>query len=422
MQTNAVAGPSSLYLQPLTQPLQPQYIKSTHDLLSQFCLKDAYDKYVKPPPTDPTSPSATDKGKGKEMVATPAADGQDQDDDEVTGKGEKKKKNSYRHLIKGVPGKHSMKKDDFLMTIMQVPPKQRVKLAPFDSKTQDAYDVTLEGLKAWNHAALIVESAQAREDRKKRKELKKLAKAQMQGQGNIQSQAGASTPKPFTPSSVPAGSASTPSSHPPRTSTPQPQPQKPLLSTAPRLNPNVHTQRITTTTPTTTTPTPTPIVPRPNSTPSAAVSTSIVHHPNPRNHVPSPVQIPTQKASTPLRSATPTTTSGPHPLSAPPLSANTTTTGTGSNASGQLPRGQKREREDSAYGPPSQQQESLNGHTNGISQPQSASKPIIGVRAGNNSVRPRPIKKQRMVSIRPLPFFSTFIRFHRGVVYHYQLS
>ncbi|KAG7089528.1 hypothetical protein E1B28_011203 [Marasmius oreades] len=403
MQTNAVAGPSSLYLQPVTQPPQPQYIKSTNDLLAQFCLNDAYDKYVKPPPpTDPTSPSTADKGKGKETAATPAGEAQDQDDDDVTGKGEKKKKNSYRHLIKGVPGKHSMKKDDYLMTTMQVPPKQRVTIAPFDLKTQtEAFDVSLEGLKGWNQATLILESAQAREDRKKRKELKKLAKAQMQGQATMQSQTvqpqpGTSTPKPFTPSSITAASASTPSSHPPRTSTPQPQLQKSVSSTTQRPNPHVHPQQILTTTPTSST-IPAPIIPRPNSTPSAAVSGNIVHPPNPRNHVPSPVQVPTQKVGTPMRSATPTAASaGHHPLSAPPLSANTAAFGTVSSALGQAPRGKKRELEESSYGPPSQQHESMNGHANGIPSTQSASKSIIGVRAGNNGVRPRPIKKQRM--------------------------
>jgi hypothetical protein len=50
-----------------------------------------------------------DKGKGKEMVVgTPGssavADGGDGDDDEAAGKGEKRKKNNYKHLIKGVPG------------------------------------------------------------------------------------------------------------------------------------------------------------------------------------------------------------------------------------------------------------------------------------------------------------------------------
>lgn len=45
-------------------------------------------------------------------------------------------------------GKHSMKKDDYLMTIMQVPPKQRIAITPFDSRTQrEAFSVSLDGLK-----------------------------------------------------------------------------------------------------------------------------------------------------------------------------------------------------------------------------------------------------------------------------------
>lgn len=76
-----------------------------------------------------------------------------------------------------------MKKDDYLTTIIQVPPKQRARITPFDRKTQrEAFEVSLEGLKGvcisfthghaytvqWNHNVLILESAQAREDRKKR--------------------------------------------------------------------------------------------------------------------------------------------------------------------------------------------------------------------------------------------------------------
>ena len=63
-------------------------------------------------------PGTLGKGKGREVVHrnavttmgnTPAdmdvGDGGDGDDDDVTGgKGEKKKKNTYRHLIKGIPG------------------------------------------------------------------------------------------------------------------------------------------------------------------------------------------------------------------------------------------------------------------------------------------------------------------------------
>jgi hypothetical protein len=46
------------------------------------------------------------------------------------------------------PGKHSIKKDDFLTTIVQVPPKQHIPIAAFDSRTQtEAFTVSLEGLK-----------------------------------------------------------------------------------------------------------------------------------------------------------------------------------------------------------------------------------------------------------------------------------
>jgi hypothetical protein len=58
------------------------------------------------------------------------------------------KKNSYRFLIKSVPGKHSMKKDDYLTTMMQVPPKQRIPIVEFDERTQrEAFTVSAEGLK-----------------------------------------------------------------------------------------------------------------------------------------------------------------------------------------------------------------------------------------------------------------------------------
>ena len=53
-----------------------------------------------------------------------------------------------------ISGKHSMKKDDYLTTIMQVPPKQRIAITPFDQKTQrEAFSVSLEGLKGVRHSA-----------------------------------------------------------------------------------------------------------------------------------------------------------------------------------------------------------------------------------------------------------------------------
>ena len=115
-------------------PPPKQHLASTQDLLSRFHLLPAYNKYVRTPllpgadPSNdgvpPSTPGASampgtlGKGKGREVVHrnavttmgnTPAdmdvGDGGDGDDDDVTGgKGEKKKKNTYRHLIKGIPG------------------------------------------------------------------------------------------------------------------------------------------------------------------------------------------------------------------------------------------------------------------------------------------------------------------------------
>ncbi|KAI0059214.1 hypothetical protein BV25DRAFT_1809491, partial [Artomyces pyxidatus] len=205
-QQNAVAGPSSLpdipplFLLPQAPPHPPPLIQSTQDLITRFNLLPAYDKFVRPlngpaeestnhPPTPGTTPIATtfDKGKGKERdpetpgVASATTPGAPADGDDDDGKDGKKKKNTYRHLIKGIPGRHSIKKDDFLTTTIQVPPKQHIDISPFDLRTQrEAFSVSLEGLKGvrWSIHALVLESSQAREDRKKRKELKKLAKAQ----------------------------------------------------------------------------------------------------------------------------------------------------------------------------------------------------------------------------------------------------
>ena len=139
---NAIAGPSSLprnaslFLIPpgacpliifrfsnifhSASPRPPQLLESTQDLISRFHLLTSYDKFVRPfiaqesdpntaLPTTPAVPHFSDKSKGKERdpgtptvasAATPTH--HDPDDDE--GRDGKKKKNTYRHLIKGVPG------------------------------------------------------------------------------------------------------------------------------------------------------------------------------------------------------------------------------------------------------------------------------------------------------------------------------
>lgn len=109
------------------------FLASTQDLLGRFRLHAAYNKHVN---ISPDSAAAPPTAPAQSNLPLPP----DQD--------EKKKKNSYRHLIKSLPGKHSLKKDDYLTTIMQVPPKQHIPIVQFDVKTQrEAFTVSAEGLK-----------------------------------------------------------------------------------------------------------------------------------------------------------------------------------------------------------------------------------------------------------------------------------
>ncbi|KAJ7593232.1 hypothetical protein C8J56DRAFT_930631 [Mycena floridula] len=393
---NAIAGPSSP--RPSPRPASPQAdrrddltlflpppapssasvpLTSTQDLLGKFHLLGAYDKYVRPyaiasavdvKPHLPSQPpvGSPDKGKGREVAAqnngsrTPVADqGDDGDDDDGNGKGDKNKmKNNYKHLVKNAPGKHSLKKDDYLTTMIQVPPKQRMKIVPFDQKTQrDAFLVSLEGLKGWNYNTLILETAQAREDRKKRKELKRLAKLQQQAHA-----------------AAAAAAASTPISQSPSIQAPIPQ-----LATSRPGTPG----RITVSTPRPTgVGTPRPAMPgsRPSSVkPILGVST----------------QVPpaSQRVGTPLRTGTPT---GPHPLSAPPLSATSLPTATSlAQQQQQQQRGKKRERDEG--NPVGLTNGNGNGNWNSSGpSPTPIPTAIIGAKPGIGNARPRPIKKQRM--------------------------
>lgn len=60
----------------------------------------------------PPTPGGVDKGKGREVPpATSPIQGREQsppggdgDDEDGTGRGDKKKKNNYKHLIKGIYG------------------------------------------------------------------------------------------------------------------------------------------------------------------------------------------------------------------------------------------------------------------------------------------------------------------------------
>ncbi|GBE88424.1 hypothetical protein SCP_1302390 [Sparassis crispa] len=362
--TNALAGPSTVsdVLPPPALPQPPPYFTSTQDLVARFKLAPAYDKYVRPYVTPvstggpPTPPGATDKGKGKEkehppreppdLSATPAA----HDGDEEDSKGEKKWKNNYKHLIKGIPGKHSMKKDDYLTTMISVPPKQKMAITPFDLKTQrEAFSVSLEGLKGWNINALVAESPQAREDRKKRKEMKKRAKAGILPATLV----GTSTPSGFPATPAPTA-APTPGTAggPARTATPRPrQPSGPHTSTG-----------------------------------------------QARGRTPVGIGTP-QSMSTPVSGPGPAAYASPPAVAPPPVVAHTPATmqrpQSGMVQELAVPkRGVKREREQTADGV------SVNGTVPTQGAPGSTAKPlvVVGAKAGSAGVRPRPVKKQRMDS------------------------
>ncbi|KAJ6513206.1 hypothetical protein C8R45DRAFT_1059488 [Mycena sanguinolenta] len=343
--SNAEAGPSThpLFLKPQpANPPPPPLLASTHDLLARFLLLPAYDKYVRQPPDDPQEPNGKpDNGKGKARDTspppqTPGVAEPDADDDEAQAKGDKKKKsNSYKHLIKGVPGKHSMKKDDYLAGIMQVPPKQRLNIAPFDLKTQrEAFSVSLEGLKGWNIGILVQESAQAREDRKKRKELKRLARAQLHAAQAL-----------ATGSPLPTPTAATPTAGTPR--------------------PAAGTPRATSTAAGT---------PRPVGTPTTSARPSLP-----------PVVVPQQRPGTPRGTGTPTSAHPrtPHPLSAAPLSAGV----------------KREREDSPQVGTPTTQNANTNTamtNANGARPPVPVPAPAIGAaKAGIAGARPRPLKKQR---------------------------
>ncbi|RDB26264.1 putative membrane protein C14C4.07 [Hypsizygus marmoreus] len=419
---NAVAGPSNsrpspppssphtpqLFLPPPGQPdTHPTYLSSTQDLLARFYLLPAYDKYVRPfaapgetgldqlasIPLTPGTTGGLDKGKGKEVVGTPGTPGvhdAGDGDDEEGGKGDKKKRNNYKHLIKGIPGKHSMKKDDYLSTMMQVPPKQRIHITPFDTKTQrEAFTVSLEGLKGWNPNALVLESAQAREDRKRRKETKRLQKLQAQAQMQAALASPVAQPQTIQAPIPTSATASSFSRGPPPTAVVTngvPRPGSTIPPQTP-LPPGPTSRRTASAVPRPGSTAPKPVA-RPGST--VPMPGSAVLRPGSTKPILPPVQVPAGKVATPLRSAlpgTPLRSAGPPVLPTAPNAY--------SHAIDNEKRGKKRERDDvvvngavvvNGVGPP---------NTN-AGVPPAAPKPIFNAKAGIAGARPRPIKKQRM--------------------------
>lgn len=285
------------------------------------------------------------------------------------------------------------------------------------------------GTLQWNVTTLILESAQAREDRKKRvrlfkissrnlisspqpsrnhfipdsitltlwphtpaifrilqKELKRLAKAQ-QAQAAAALQAGAATsPVVVQPQPIPAGAGGVPRRGASAT------PQIPVISSTPKP---VGTPRPISTVPRpgSTIPRPGSAVPRPGSTVPRPGSTAPSNVKQEQRPIVPPVQMPGPMAMVATPSRTATTT---------PMSVD-------------LSRGKKRDREDGAAmgtpvnGVPPVADAYVNGMSvNGIGNGNGMTK--VNAKAGSAGVRPRPAKKQRMVSLR-----SFLIRVSRNI-------
>lgn len=194
---NAQAGPSNfppVFPAPQSLPRPKQYLHCTQDLLGVFGLLSAYDKHVRPHLRLPSDQDlSTGKGKEKEgVVATPAKDGEEEGE---TGE-KKKKKDNYKHLIKGIPGKHPMKKDQYFQDLLKAPPKQKAHIQLLDQKTlREAFYVSPTGLPTYNKASIEGADPKEKEAKRLKRERRKAEKEERQKQQQAQmSGSAASTP------------------------------------------------------------------------------------------------------------------------------------------------------------------------------------------------------------------------------------
>jgi hypothetical protein len=172
-----------------------QYLRTTDDLVTRFGLLDDYLKFVtRGFGTEPNSidENSGEGGNGGEDNSPPAAEtpsSPEKTGTQAIDKKDKRAKATYKLLIQQIPGKHSFKKEDYLIPIMNPasnfglmnpdffgPPQIGTisqsngdgSIRPWARTTLEAFNVSADGLKGWNPSALVVESAQAKEDRKRR--------------------------------------------------------------------------------------------------------------------------------------------------------------------------------------------------------------------------------------------------------------
>ncbi|KAI0030122.1 hypothetical protein K488DRAFT_88058 [Vararia minispora EC-137] len=201
--SHPVAGPSTLFpvsplfLLPPAPIAPPPLLTCSEDILQRFHLLPAYDKFVRPVPGPVPSDKSTnhppnpDKGKGKEKEGDDNGEGVE---DEVEK--DWRRQNNYRYLIKGLPGSHSTKKDNFLGDKVNAPPKQHIDVVPFEFPLErNPFIVDGLGIPGW---AGKFDEETSKEERRRRKEAKRQAKMAAVGLTQIDTSVAASTPAPAT--------------------------------------------------------------------------------------------------------------------------------------------------------------------------------------------------------------------------------
>ncbi|KDQ15941.1 hypothetical protein BOTBODRAFT_31395 [Botryobasidium botryosum FD-172 SS1] len=228
------AGPSSLPFFPPPMPRSQhtaRLVNSTQDLLGRLHITPSYNSLVRPylPHIRSTGQGKADgatvsgveeKGKGKEtqpmdgviengansVSALGAGHTGGEAMDDSTGERKKKKfEHGYKSFISDLPGKHSAKKDTYLVNLVQQPPKQRMDITSFDSRTLEGFQLAPGVLQGFNQAIWLSDD---KEKKKKKKKSRRHPDGSAAGATPAPDQSNPPGPPPIPPG--PSSSASTP--------------------------------------------------------------------------------------------------------------------------------------------------------------------------------------------------------------------
>jgi len=223
------AGPSSLPFFPPPMPRThhpPRLINSTQDLLGRLRITSSYDSFVRPylrsTGQGKVDGATEEKGKGK-LVEIQSMDGVMENGtalvstmgagttgggalEDSAGGGKKKRfEHGYKTFISDLPGKHSSKKDTYLTNLVQQPPKQRIDITPFDSRTLEGFQLAQGVLQGFNQAIWLSDD---KEKKKKKKKNRRHPEGSAAGATPVPDQSNPPGPPPIPPG--PSSSTSTP--------------------------------------------------------------------------------------------------------------------------------------------------------------------------------------------------------------------